>query len=52
MNSWKMSTYYRVTIPLVQNFQLTSRQKLRFGLARLGQAKPKRNFCLEVNWRF
>ena len=44
--------YYRVTIPLVQNLQLTSRQKFRFGLARPGQAKPKRNFCLEINWRF
>ena len=42
----------RVTIPLVQNLQLTSRQKFRFGLACPGLARPKRNFCLEVNWRF
>ena len=43
---------YRVTIPLVQNLQLTSRRKFHFGLARPGQARPKQNFCLEVNWRF
>ena len=43
---------YRVTIPLVKNLQLTSRQKFRFGLACPGLARPKRNFCLEVNWRF
>ena len=41
-----------MTIQLVQNLLLTSRQKFRFGLARPGQARPKRNFCLEVNWRF
>ena len=35
---------YRVTIQLVQNLPLTSNQKFRFGLARLGQSRPKRNF--------
>ena len=29
---------YRVTIPLVQNLLLTSKQKFRFGLARTGQS--------------
>ena len=43
---------YRVTIPLVQNLPLTSKQKFRFGLARPGQARPKRNFCFKVNGRF
>ena len=43
---------YRVTIPLVQNLLLTSRQKFHFGLARPGQAKPKRDYCFEVNGRF
>ena len=36
----------------MQNLQLTSRQKFRFGLARPGQARPKGNFCLEVKRRF
>ena len=44
--------FYRVTIQLVQNLRLTSRQKFRFGLVCPGLARPKRNFCLEVNWRF
>ena len=43
---------YRVTIQLVQNLLLTSKLKFRFGLARPGQARPKRNFCFEVNGRF
>ena len=47
-----MQYTYRVTIPLVQNLQLTSRQKFRFGLACSGLARPKRNFCFEVNGRF
>ena len=47
-----LSTEYRVTIPLVQNLRLTSRQKFRFGLARPGQTRPKRNFSLEGNRRF
>ena len=38
---------YRVTIPLVQNLPLTSKQK-----ARPGQARPKQSFCFEVNGRF
>ena len=42
--------FYRVTITLVQNLLLTSKQKFRFGLARAGQVK--RNFCSEVNRRF
>ena len=43
---------YRATIHLVQNLPLTSKLKFRFGLARSGQARPKRNFCCEVNGRF
>ena len=43
---------YRVTIPLVQNLLLTSKWKFRFGRASPGQARPKRNFCSEVNRRF
>ena len=43
---------YRVTEQLVQNLPLNSNQKFRFGLARPGQARPKRNFCFEVNGRF
>ena len=35
---------YRVTIPLVQNLQLTSKQKFRFGLALPDLVRPKRNF--------
>ena len=30
----------------------TSKHKFRFGLARLGQARPKRKFCFKVNGRF
>ena len=44
-----VSVFFRVTIPLVQNLQLTTRQKFRFGLACPGLARAKRNFCLEVN---
>ena len=43
---------YRVTITLVQNPLLTSKQKFRFGLARAGQVRPKQNFWFEVNGRF
>ena len=43
---------YRVTIPLVQNFLLTSKEKFHFGLACPGMARPKRNFSFEVNGRF
>ena len=43
---------YRVTITLVQNLLLTSKQKFRFGLARAGQVRPKWNFWFEVNGRF
>ena len=43
---------YRVTIQLVANLPLTSEQRSRFGLARPGQARPKRNFCYEDNGRF
>ena len=39
---------YRVTIQLVANLPLTSKQKFRSGLARPGQARPKRNFWFEV----
>ena len=40
----QMQRLYRVTIPLVQNHPLTSEQKFCFGLAKSGQARPKRNF--------
>ena len=43
---------YRVTIQLVGNLPLTSKQKFHFGLARPGQARPKRNLSFEVNRRF
>ena len=43
---------YRVTIQLEQNFPLTSKQKFRFGLGWPGLARPKQNFCFEVNGRF
>ena len=38
-----MSTAYRVTHQVVVNLPLTTKQKFRFGLARPGQARPKRN---------
>ena len=44
--------WYRVTIPLVQNLPLNSEHMCRFGLSRPRQARPKRNFCFEVNRRF
>ena len=43
---------YRVTRQVVPNLTLTSKQKFCFGLARSGQARPKLNFCFEVNGRF
>ena len=43
---------YRVTEQLVKNLPLTSEQKFRFGLACPDLARPKRNFCFEVNGRF
>ena len=43
---------YRVTIHLVQNLPLTSKQKFHFGLACPDLARPKRNFSFEVNGRF
>ena len=43
---------YRVTHQVDLNLPLTSNQKFRFGLARPGQARPKRNFFFEVNGRF
>ena len=39
----------RVTYHVAQNLLLTSKQKLRFGLACPGLARPKQNFCFEVN---
>ena len=51
-DSNKVGVLYRVTITLVQNLLLTSKQKFRFGLARAGQVRPKRNFWFEVNGRF
>ena len=44
--------FYKVTHQVVTNLPLTSKQKFRFGLARPGQARPKQNFCFEVNRRF
>ena len=44
--------FYRVTEQLVQNTPLSSKQKFRFGLARPGQARLKRNYCFEFNGRF
>ena len=46
------TTLYRVTNQVVQNLQLTSKQKFRFGLTWPGLDRPKRNFCFEVNGRF
>ena len=43
---------YRVTHQFVTNLPLTSKQKFCFCLAWPGQARPKRNFCFEVNGRF
>ena len=43
---------YRVTIQLVQNLPLTSKQKFLFCLDWPGLARPKRNFCFKVNGRF
>ena len=43
---------YRVTIQLVANLPLTLKLKFRFGLACPGLARPKWNFCFEVNGRF
>ena len=37
---------YRVTQHVGSNLPLTSTLKFHFGLARSGQARPKRNFCL------
>ena len=45
-------TVYRVTIQLVANLPLTSKQKFHFGLACPSLARPKWNFCFEVNGRF
>ena len=51
-DSNKVGVLYRVTITLVQNLPLTSNQKFRFGLTCPALARPKRNFCFEVNRRF
>ena len=45
-------TRYRVTHQVGQNLLWTSKQKFRFGLSRPGLARPKRNFCFEVNIMF
>ena len=47
-----LCTIIRVTHQVVTNLPLTSKQKFSFGPARPGQARPKRNFCFEVNGRF
>ena len=41
LKNHQIANLYRVTIPLVQNLSLTSRQKFRFGQARTGQAKTE-----------
>ena len=43
-----MRLHYRVTHHVVQTLPLTSKQKFCFGLARLGQARPKRNFLFLI----
>ena len=48
----KRKTMYRVTIQLMANLPLTSKVKFCFGLACPGLARPKWNFCFEVNGRF
>ena len=48
----KAWTIYRVTQHVVRNLPLTLKQKFPFGLARPGQARPKRNLCFEVNGMF
>ena len=49
---WESSEHYRVTQHVGSNLPLTSTQKFHFGLARSGQARPKQNFCFDVNGRF
>ena len=43
---------YRVTIQLVQNLPLTSKHKFHFGMDWPGLARPKLNFCFDINGRF
>ena len=43
---------YRVTHDVDSNLLLTSKQKFRFGLVCPDLARPKQNFCLDVNGRF
>ena len=43
---------YRVTHLVDSNLPLTSKQKFRFGLACPDLARPKQNFCFDVNGRF
>ena len=43
---------YRVTHHVGSNLPLTSKDKFRFGLVKSGQARPKWNFCFDVNGRF
>ena len=47
-----MEEEYRVTHLVDSNFLLTLKHKFRFGLARSGQARTKRNFCFDVKGRF
>ena len=42
----------RVTHQVESNLPLTSKQKFRFGLSWSGQARPKQNFCFDVNGKF
>ena len=44
--------FYRVTHHIGSNLPLTSRQKFRIGLSCPDPARPKQNFCFEVNGRF
>ena len=43
---------YRVTQHVGSNLPLTSKYKFHFGLACPDLARPKRNFCVDVNGRF
>ena len=43
---------YRATQHVGSNLPLTPKQKFRFGLACPDLARPKQNFCFDVNGRF
>ena len=45
-----VARHYRVTQHVGSNLPVPL--KFRFGLACPDLARPKRNFCVDVNWRF